>query len=60
MGNGLPKVFKAVVKYISQYLPILVESGSDVSYFIPDPRTFAEVTRFSYDINTPCLKPNIK
>ena len=55
MGNGLHKVFKAVVKYISQYLPILGESGSDVSYFIPDLRNFSEVTRFSYDINKPHL-----
>ena len=30
MDNGLHKVFKAVVKYISQYLPILGESGSDL------------------------------
>ena len=58
MGNGLHKVFKAVVKYISRYLPIFGESGSDVSYFIPDPRNFAEVTRFSDDINKPRLKPN--
>ena len=35
MGKGLHKLFKAVVNYISQYLLILVESGSEVSYFIP-------------------------
>ena len=28
MGKGLHKLFKAVVHYISQYLPILVESSS--------------------------------
>ena len=60
MGNGLHKVFKAGVKYISRYLPILGESGSDVSYFIPEPINFAEVARFSDDINKPCLKPNLK
>ena len=60
MGNGLHKVFKAGVKYISRYLPILGESGSYFPYFIPDLRNFAEVARFSDDINKPRLKPNIK
>ena len=58
MGKGLYKLFKTVVKEISQYLPILGESGSEVSYFIPDPRNFAEVTRLSYDIKKPWLKAN--
>ena len=40
MGKGLQKVFKAVVNEISQDLPILGESGSKVSYFIPEPRNF--------------------
>ena len=35
MGEGLHKVFKAVVNEISQALPILGESGSEASYFIP-------------------------
>ena len=35
MVKGLHKVFKAVVNDILQYLPILGESGSEVSYFIP-------------------------
>ena len=43
-----------------QYLPILVESGSEVSYLIPEPRKFAEVTRLSEDINKPCLKATLK
>ena len=38
MGTGLHKVFKAVVDDISQALPSLGESGSEVSYFIPEPR----------------------
>ena len=37
MGKGLHKLFKAVVNKISQVLPILGESGSEVSYFIPEP-----------------------
>ena len=47
MGKVLYKVFKTVVKEISQYLPPLGESGSEVSHFIPEPRNFAEVTKFS-------------
>ena len=60
MGKGLHKVFKTVVKDISQDLPPLVESGSDVSNFIPELRNFAEVTRLSDDINKPWLKATIK
>ena len=43
-----------------QYLPPLSESGSEVSYFITEPRDFSEVTRFSDDINKPCLKETTK
>ena len=34
MGKCLHKGFKTVVKEILQYLPILSESGPEVSYFI--------------------------
>ena len=60
MGKGSYKVFKTVVKDILQYLPIVGEYGSEVSYFIPDPRKFAEVTRFSDDIKKPWLKATHK
>ena len=53
MGKGLHKVFKTVVEEISQYLPTLGESGSEVSYFIPELRNFAEVTKLSDDIKNP-------
>ena len=43
-----------------QVLPILGESGSEVSYFIPDPRNFAEVNRLSDDIKKPWIKNLIK
>ena len=56
MGKGLHKVFKAVVNEVSQVLPILGAYGSEVSYFIPDPRNFAEVTILSDDIKKPFLK----
>ena len=35
MGKGLHKVFKTVVKEILQDLPLLGESGSEVSHLIP-------------------------
>ena len=60
MGKGLQKLFNTVVKEISQDSPILGESGSEVSYFIPEPRNFAEVTRLSEDINKPWIKLTIK
>ena len=41
IGKGLHKAFKAVVIEISQFLPILGESGSEFSYFIPEPINFA-------------------
>ena len=36
------------------------ESVSEVSFFIPEPRKFAEVTIFSDDINKPWIKENLK
>ena len=60
MGKGLHKVFKDVVNNIFQALPILGESGSEVSYFIPEPRKFSKVTRLSEDIRTFCLKATLK
>ena len=44
MSKGLYKVFKAVVNELSESLPISGESVSEVSYFIPEPGNFAEVT----------------
>ena len=56
MGKGLYKLFRAVVNDISQVLPIVGESGSEVSYFILEPRFFSEVTRLSEDTKKPWLK----
>ena len=47
MGKGLHKVFKTVVEEILQDFPPLVESGSEVSLFIPEPRNFAKVKKLS-------------
>ena len=60
VGKGLHKVFKNVVKDISQDLPPLGESGSEFSHFIPEPRSFSEVTKFSDDIKKPWLKATQK
>ena len=60
MGKGLHKVFKAVVNEILQVLPILGESGSEVFYFISEPRIFAEVTILSEDIKKPCPRKTLK
>ena len=60
MGKGLHKLFKAVVRDISQELPILGESGSEVSFFIQEPRNFAEVSRLSEGIKKIWLKATLK
>ena len=49
VGKGLHKVLKDFVNELSEALPILGESGSEVSYVIPEPRDFAELTRLSED-----------
>ena len=56
MGKVSHKVFKTVVKGISQDLPLLGESGSEISHFIPEPRNFDEVTKLSDVTNKPWLK----
>ena len=60
MGKILHKVFRTVVKYISQELTPLGKSGSEVSHFIPEPRKFAEVTKLSEKIKKPWLKATLK
>ena len=50
MGKLSYKVLKTVVKGNSQDLPILGESGTEVSYFIPEIRNLAEVSRLAYII----------
>ena len=45
MDKGFHKVFKAAVNEILQVFPSFCESGSEVYYFIPEPRNFEEVTR---------------
>ena len=59
MGKGSYKVFKAVVNEILLVLPIFGESGSELSYFIPEPRHFAEVNILSEYIKKPWLKDQV-
>ena len=40
MGKGSQKLFKAVVNELFVSLLITVESGSEVSYFVPEPKKF--------------------
>ena len=47
MGKYLHKLFKDVVYKLSEALPILGESGSGVSSFIPELKNFTEVARLS-------------
>ena len=49
MGKGSHKVFKTVAEDISQDLPPLKESGSEVSHFITETRKFSEVNKLSDD-----------
>ena len=60
MGKGLHKVFKTFVKEGLQDWPTLGESGSEFSYFIPDPINFSILTRFSDEMKIPCLKATQK
>ena len=53
-------MFKTIVREISQDLPTLGESISEVSYFVPDTRNFSELTRLSDDMNKPWLKATEK
>ena len=59
-GKILHKVFSTVVKKILQELTPLVESGSEVSHFIPEPRNFSEVTKLSDNIKKPWIKSTLK
>ena len=60
MGKVLHKVFKTVVKDISQDLPPLGESSSEVPPFIPEPIKFSEEIRFSDNMKKYWLKATQK
>ena len=60
MRKGLHKGFKDVVNELNSLLPNLVESISEVSHFIIEPRNFTEVTRSSAYVKKFWLKENLK
>ena len=60
MGKFLNKVFKDVVNKLKNSLHTLGESGSEVSHFIPETSSFAEVTKLSADVKKAWLKASLK
>ena len=60
MSKGSHKVFKAFGNELLESLPIIGESGPEVSYFIQDFRKFVEVTGLSRDIRKPWMKATLK
>ena len=60
MVKVLQKLFKTVVRDISQELTPLGEYVSEVSHFIQEPRNFSEVTKLSENIKKPWLKETLK
>ena len=60
MVKGLYRLFSTIVLEISQELTNFRETGSEVSHFIPEPRNFAEVTKFAENIRKPWLKDTLK
>ena len=49
MGKVLHKLFQGVVNELNNTFPTLVESVSELSHFITEPRNFLEVTRLPED-----------
>ena len=60
MGKGLHKVFKYIVNELNNSLPNLGESVSEVSHFIPEPRSFADVTILPEYVKKARLKETLK
>ena len=60
MGEGLHKLFKAVINELENSLPNLGESGSEVSHFIPEPSNFTEVTILPVYVKKVWLKATLK
>ena len=60
MVKGLHKFFKDFLNELNNTLSTLVELGSKVSHFIPEPRNFVEVTRLPEDVKNYWLKATLK
>ena len=60
MVKGLHKVFKYVVDELNNSLHTLSETGSEVSYFIPEPRNLSKVTRLPTNVKKSWSKSTFK
>ena len=60
MIKFIHKVFKDVVNKPNNVLRTLVESGSEVSHFIPESSNFSEVTKLPADVKKVWLKATLK
>ena len=59
-GKGLNKVFKVLVNKLKNSFSTLGESGSVVSYFIPELKNFSEFTRLPTEVKKAWLKQTLK
>ena len=60
MKKGLHKVFRGVLNELKNVWNNLVESGSEVSYFILEPRSFEEFKILPADFKKAWLKATLK
>ena len=60
MVKRLLKYFKASINELKNTLSTLLELGSEVSHFIPEPSNFAEFTRLPADAKNDQLKTSLK
>ena len=60
MVKGLHKLFKAAVNKLNNSLPILGESGSELSHVIPEHMNFTKVARLPADFKKSWLKATLK
>ena len=60
MGKSLHEVFKDLVNDLNNLLSTFRESVSEVSHFISEPRSFAEVIRLRANVKKALLKSTVK
>ena len=60
MGQVLHEIFKVIVEEVNISSPTLVESCSEVSHFILEPRNFAEVIILPADVKQAWLEETLK
>ena len=60
MGKRLHKIFKAFVTELKNTLYNVVQSGSEVPYFVPEPSNFAGVAILPADVKNSWLKATFR